>query len=138
MLEVLNTYRSFLYRFLLVAYLLSVFQVPAFELIHLLSHAHQINDTHTELHSYTSHHEHDHEHRVLQLLDDSTSENEDHSNNIQDIELKKKAEIHTPLLSTLFVSLQNNTNNFGNIKKPTSLYQHLVSPPPQFFYSTFL
>ncbi len=134
----LNTYRSFLQSFLLLSYLLSIFQTPAFELAHFLSHVCQISPTHAELHSYGIDHVHDHNHRVLALLDNSTSESEDHPTNTPDLELKKKAEINTPLLAASMISLPYHSNNFGNLKKPTKLYQQLVVPPPQFFHVRFL
>jgi len=53
MLNILNKYRSFLHSLLLASYLLSVFQVPIFELFHLLSHTyHHISYSKTEFHSY--------------------------------------------------------------------------------------
>lgn len=138
MLKTLNIYRSFLYGFLLASYLFSVFQIPIFELAHLLSHTHQISPTHVKLHSYSTHHDHGHSHNVLQLLDDSNTESEEHSTNTNDLDLKKKAKINTILLANSFVSLQQNSNNFGSPKKPTCLYQTLVIPPPQVYATKFL
>jgi len=133
MLKILNTYRSFFYGFLLLSYLLSVFQTPIFELAHLFSHTFQMSPSHAELHSYGTHHVHNHNHGILTLLDESTSESEDHSNNTQDLELKKKVEITTPLFANLLTSFQLHSNTFGHLKKPNSLYQIPVAPPPQFF-----
>ena len=132
MLEILNTYRSFFYRFLLISYLLSVFQVPVFELAHFFSHAFQMSPTHAELHSYGTHHVHDHNHGILAFLDDSTSESEDHSNKTQDLELKKKVEITTSFFANSLTSFQLHSNTFGYLKKLSSLYQIPVAPPPQF------
>lgn len=131
MLNLLNTYRSFLFGLLIFSYVFSVFQKPIFEALHLISHAPAIIFSQEKIHSIDSHSTVNHTHENLTAFYDSTDEREDVPQPQSEQETKKKTECFDKNSSFLDSNILFSKKQF-QINLPVQfVFIKIPNPPPK-------
>ena len=119
--------------FLIASYLLSVFQKPLLEAVHLVGHLPQIIFLDSNPHSYHSHNQEIHQHQLLSTIENQSDGNEENPKPLKNQNNKKKIEfVESTFLDSKIITTFTKSE-FQYLLPFRSIFFDIKVPPPQFF-----
>lgn len=131
MLKYLNTFRSFLFGLLIFSYVFSVFNKPAFEILHFMCHIPSLIFSGEEIHSLDSHTTSLHSHEDLSIFYSASDDSENSPQSKTKQEVKKKIEIRENYSFNIFDGIQLAQNLFEVDLSFQIIFIKIPDPPPR-------